>query len=201
MNTPETVNLLGNSLSLDFANSVDWSADGRPTKDEVLETPDDLRRWGVRLGIGDTARKPTARELERALALRTALHSAFAAIAQGGEPAPAHLKEIARQHAEAVAAARLERADDGAVRFAWPASEPRRTRFAVVADAVAVLADPERVRRLRHCPGHDCGWVFLDLSGRRRWCSMDTCGSRAKMRRLYERQRRGAAGQSRAAAR
>ena len=198
MDTPETVNLLGNALSLDFANSVDWSDDGRPIKDEVLKRPDDLRRWGVRLGLGD-ARKPAAREFERAHALRAALHPTFVAIAHGADPDPRDLEEIARQHAEAVAAARLERTGDGAIRLAWPARDPRRIRFAVVADAVGLLADPERVRRLRHCPGHDCGWVFLDLSGRRRWCSMDTCGSRAKMRRLYERRRRGAVGQTRAA--
>ena len=29
--------------------------------------------------------------------------------------------------------------------------------------------------------------LFLDTSGRRRWCSMDTCGSRAKMRAMYAR--------------
>jgi len=63
-------------------------------------------------------------------------------------------------------------------------------RLAVAADAAALLADPARLARVRRCPGHDCGWLFLDLSGRRRWCSMDTCGSRAKMRRLYERRKR-----------
>ncbi|MDR0358582.1 MAG: CGNR zinc finger domain-containing protein [bacterium] len=48
---------------------------------------------------------------------------------------------------------------------------------------------------MRRCPGRGCGWLFLDASGRRRWCSMQTCGSRAKMRRLYERRRSaGAAG-------
>jgi predicted RNA-binding Zn ribbon-like protein len=65
-------------------------------------------------------------------------------------------------------------------------------RFAVAADAVALLGDAERLSRVRHCPGHDCGWLFLDTSGRRRWCSMETCGSRAKMKRLYERKRAGA---------
>jgi predicted RNA-binding Zn ribbon-like protein len=42
---------------------------------------------------------------------------------------------------------------------------------------------------VRQCPGRNCGWLFLDVSGRRHWCSMATCGSRAKMRRLYARQR------------
>jgi predicted RNA-binding Zn ribbon-like protein len=66
-------------------------------------------------------------------------------------------------------------------------------RFAVVTDAVALLADGERLARLRRCPGRDCGWLFLDTSGRRRWCSMGACGSREKMRRMYARQRAAAA--------
>ncbi|WP_344746998.1 CGNR zinc finger domain-containing protein [Streptosporangium vulgare] len=35
------------------------------------------------------------------------------------------------------------------------------------------------------CPS--CYWLFLDTSknGRRRWCSMTTCGSRDKARRYY----------------
>jgi predicted RNA-binding Zn ribbon-like protein len=188
MDTPETVRLLGNALSLDFANSVDWSAEGEPTRDEVLKTPEDLRRWGIRLGLDDSKR-PGPKELRRALELRAALHPAFAAIAHGDHPDPAHLATITAHHAEATAAARLERADDGEWRLAWPQTDPRRTRFAVATDAIALLADANRLQRVRHCPGHDCGWVFLDLSGRRRWCSMETCGSRAKMRRLYERRR------------
>jgi predicted RNA-binding Zn ribbon-like protein len=44
------------------------------------------------------------------------------------------------------------------------------------------------------CPGNNCGWLFLDGSGRRQWCSMEVCGSRAKMRRRYERQRQARAG-------
>ena len=188
MDTPETVRLLGNSLCLDFANSVDWSLEGEPVKDEVLKTPADLRRWARRLTLGNSA-TPDNGELARALELRAALHHAFAAIAHGDEPAPKHLATIATHHTEATAAARIKRGDDSAYHLDWPRSDPRRTRFAVVADAATLLADAERVKRLRHCPGHDCGWLFLDLSGRRRWCSMDTCGSRAKMRRLYERRR------------
>jgi predicted RNA-binding Zn ribbon-like protein len=59
----------------------------------------------------------------------------------------------------------------------------------VAADAVALLADPAVLARLKRCPGRDCGWLFLDASGRRRWCSMDSCGSREKMRRLYARRK------------
>jgi len=38
------------------------------------------------------------------------------------------------------------------------------------------------VTRVRDCANPHCGVLFLDSSrpGTRRWCSMDTCGNRAK---------------------
>jgi predicted RNA-binding Zn ribbon-like protein len=47
--------------------------------------------------------------------------------------------------------------------------------------AEQLLGDPVSAT-VRACPGHDCGWVFLDPRGRRRWCSMSSCGNRAKVR-------------------
>lgn len=34
--------------------------------------------------------------------------------------------------------------------------------------------------RVGVCPGHGCGWLFVNRSGRRRWCQMAVCGNRAK---------------------
>jgi predicted RNA-binding Zn ribbon-like protein len=182
---PETIKLRGGRLSLDFANSVDWTAEHEPVGvEEAITTPDELVRWGVRLGVPSGEASPG--ELAAALSLREALHLAFAAIAHGEEPPSLAL--IASQHAEAVAAAQLA-PRDGAFVLDWPQDDPRRVRFAVVVDAVALLADPERLARVRQCPGRNCGWLFLDVSGRRHWCSMATCGSRAKMRRMYARKR------------
>lgn len=39
------------------------------------------------------------------------------------------------------------------------------------------------------CASEACGWVFLNPSHRRRWCSMAICGNRAKVRRFAERRR------------
>jgi predicted RNA-binding Zn ribbon-like protein len=97
---------------------------------------------------------------------------------------------LAGAHAEAAAAARLA-PYRGTWRPDWDAAGVRRVRFAVATDAVALLADGARLARVRRCPGRRCGWLFVDASGRRRWCSMQTCGSRTKMRRLYERRRSG----------
>jgi predicted RNA-binding Zn ribbon-like protein len=190
--TPETIKLWGGALCLDFANSVDWSPAGEPLTPgtDALLAPRDLARWGRRLGIV-TGRLPVvdADELEAARALRLVLHRLFSALAHDRRPRRADLEALAHHHAEAAGAARLAAADDGAWRLTWPASEPRAVRFAVAVDAMALLGDPERLARVHRCPGPACGWLFLDTSGRRRWCSMSTCGSRVKMRRLYARRR------------
>ncbi|GAA1605234.1 CGNR zinc finger domain-containing protein [Kribbella hippodromi] len=49
--------------------------------------------------------------------------------------------------------------------------------LAVLAGELLTGASREYIRT---CPS--CGWLFLDQRGRRRWCSMATCGNRAKAR-------------------
>src|SRR4051794_38256074 len=186
--TPETIRLLGGRLCLDFANSVDWSEDGQPLAPEAtdaLTTPERLTRWGERMELLHGGGAADAAELARARELRDAVYRAFAVIAEGGAPEPRDLEAVRRSHAEGVAGGEWVAAGRG-WRLTWPASDPRRTRWAVAADAVELLADPARVRRW---PGHRCGWLFFDTTGRRRWCSMELCGARAKMRRLYARKR------------
>jgi predicted RNA-binding Zn ribbon-like protein len=186
--TPESIKLQGGALSVDFANSVDWTEDEQeiPATDALLE-PDSLERWGTRLGVAGSPGGPD--ELELARGLRTALHNIFSALAREQEPDEFSLSRLRFAYAQAVAAGTLAPREDGGFGLDWRDDEPRRVRFAVAADAVALLGDPARIARLHRCPGRDCGWVFLDMSGRRRWCSMQTCGSRAKMRRMYERKR------------
>ncbi|AYF97591.1 CGNR zinc finger domain-containing protein [Protaetiibacter intestinalis] len=60
----------------------------------------------------------------------------------------------------------------------------------VARDAVGVL-DPDARARLKRCAADDCRRVFHDESrtGTRRWCSMQTCGNRAKVRAHRERAR------------
>lgn len=188
MVTPETIKLRGGALALDFANTVDWTEQLTevPAADALLE-PDALDRWGVRMDVAGPPGGPE--ELERARALRTALHAIFSALARDEDPDEPSLARLRSAYAEAVAAGTLARRENASFGIDWSADEPRRVRFAVAADAVALLADPARTARLRRCPGRDCGWVFLDTSGRRRWCSMDSCGSREKMRRMYARRK------------
>ena len=44
-----------------------------------------------------------------------------------------------------------------------------------------------KLDRVKRCANPECGWLFLDDSraGKRRWCSMSSCGNREKARRHY----------------
>jgi predicted RNA-binding Zn ribbon-like protein len=59
-----------------------------------------------------------------------------------------------------------------------------------IAIAIAESAAAGTWTRLKSCPGELCGWAFYDRSGAGRsvWCSMQLCGSRAKMRAYRSRQ-------------
>jgi len=192
--TPDTIHLWGETLCLDYANSVSWSPEDEhvdPEQTDVLRTGEMLWRWGRRLGLlTDDAKPGGDAEIRRARALRDAVHRLFASIGHGQEPRAADVGLLMRNYTEAVEQATLVAGED-CYKLDWPAGDSRRVRHAVATDAIALLRDPIRLRRVSHCPGRDCGWLFLNLSGRRRWCSMSTCGSREKMRRLHHRQTRG----------
>jgi predicted RNA-binding Zn ribbon-like protein len=78
--------------------------------------------------------------------------------------------------------------------FAWGwASEPPDLRAPLwpVARSAADLLTSSDLAALRLCAADTCAWLFLDTSrnGSRRWCSMRTCGNRAKARRHHARVR------------
>jgi predicted RNA-binding Zn ribbon-like protein len=188
--TPDTIHLWGDTLCLDYANSVYWSPEDEhvdPEQSDVLRTEDMLGRWGRRLDLlSDDAEPASAAELRRARALRDAVHRLFASISRDQKPARNDLDVLMSNYIEAVKHASALAGEDF-YKLDWQARDPRTIRYAVATDAIALLQDPSRLKRVSRCPGRGCGWLFLNTSGRRRWCSMSTCGSRDKMRRLHQR--------------
>jgi predicted RNA-binding Zn ribbon-like protein len=69
--------------------------------------------------------------------------------------------------------------------------EPLDGALAGLAEPLIVLVTAGEVDRLRICANDGCRWVFHDTSptGRRRWCSMASCGNRAKAARHRARKR------------
>jgi predicted RNA-binding Zn ribbon-like protein len=70
---------------------------------------------------------------------------------------------------------------DGGTTLVAPAA---RAAFSTLArDAVDLFGGP-LARRIRVCAAENCGLLLVDTSrpGQRRWCSMELCGNRAKIR-------------------
>jgi predicted RNA-binding Zn ribbon-like protein len=192
--------LYGGTLCLHLVNTVEWRAQPAHALD-VLYTPDDLAHWTRHVGLADAEEEAVQhavvsahpivaeRELAAARTLREAIYDVVAGIVDAQLPPATALETIRSSYAEALAAATLAADADGAIRPVFDPTDLRLARHSAAASAIALLGDAALQPRLRRCDGWDCGWLFLDTSrgGRRRWCSMDGCGSRAKMRRRYAR--------------
>jgi predicted RNA-binding Zn ribbon-like protein len=182
--------LIGGHVALDFVNTAE-DREGA-AGDEALRDPADLRAWGVRYDlIGRSATSPDAEaELQRARAARELVYRMFRARALGETPRTADLERLGELAAAGYAAGRLRVGEDGATHWQWNRSELASIRHVVVTRAAELLqADPPP--RLKQCPGHHCGWLFLDTTkrGNRRWCQMRECGQEAKDERRRERRR------------
>ena len=78
----------------------------------------------------------------------------------------------------------------GSVRLVSADYDPFSRVVGGIAAAIAEAATAGTWARLKCCPGQRCGWAFYDrsASSRSRWCSMQICGARAKMRAYRDRQ-------------
>jgi len=193
--------LVGGAPCFDFANTS--SGRGTPLRQEHLRSYELLLVWCAHAGLlsaparralrrlADARPAAAARVLRRALALREAIHAAGAALAHAEPPPPTALRVISRELAAAMAQARLRRIK-GAFVLDWAGQPPALDQVLrpLVRSAAELLLAPFD-GRIKQCPGHGCGWVFLDQTKNRtrRWCEMEVCGSRAKVRRYRERQR------------
>jgi predicted RNA-binding Zn ribbon-like protein len=198
LGTDETPHVYGGRLSLSLVNSLWWRRSEEPIEQlheyaDVLMT---VARSGwlkpeVRAAIEVQARKrPTQarRQLTAVLDLRGVLHTTFATVAAGGQPAPDLLGLIQQAAAPGLAELRLSPAAGSGYQLGWtrPTLELPLQQLAVSAMLLLSSAELDRVKQ---CPGSTCGWVFLDESRNRsrRWCDSRECGNRERVRAHYER--------------
>lgn len=145
--------------------------------------------WLTEVGLID-ARMPAPRGIAReAAVLRDAIAACLGAAARGAAAPADALTRVDDWLVLAGSRPELRPGPDGLPRLGRraPADSPRRALGMLALDAAELLGRPEERERLRLCEG--CGQPFHDRSpaGRRRWCSMQVCGNRAKARRHRER--------------
>ena len=192
----------GGTPALDFVNTLDWR--GRVPPVELLHAFPDVVRWARTAGILDADEalalrtwaeahpRAAARSLAEAIAVREAIAEIVQAVVKGAEVPATPLARLDRT-CRASLALRALRPAGKAVAWEWRGTpgadpDPDRPAMAVALDAARILTSEER-ERVRSCGDPECGWFFLDTSRNRsrRWCNMQACGNRNKVRRFYQR--------------
>lgn len=68
-----------------------------------------------------------------------------------------------------------------------PLGEPAAMLLAIIAlDALSLISNG-KLQHLKRCANSDCVLLFIDESGRRKWCSMKICGNRKKVAQFQQR--------------
>lgn len=172
----------GGLLCLDFVNTVDWRTSADPK--EFLTRGEAVDAW-LSLALD----RPPMHLADAAVAglrdLREALYRLIIGTPNGGD-----LATLNRVLAQGGDRGRLTGSPDG---YRWAPSEEAIglavLKAELARDAADLLVDPVKLAKVKECHGEGCGWLFVDESrgGNRRWCSMQSCGNRAKARAHYQR--------------
>jgi predicted RNA-binding Zn ribbon-like protein len=154
---------------------------------DLLGTAAEAARWLEAAGLLPAGSLLTGAEHRGLLELREATRDVLVTHTDRREDA-----EAARRLTVALASCRLVPAIDraGGVCLVSADGDPFARVIGGVAIAIAEAGAAGTWPRLKSCPGQLCGWAFYDrsASARSRWCSMQVCGARSKMRAYRGRQ-------------
>ena len=172
--------MVNTELVQDFVNSREL----RPAVED-LETPKQPSAWLSERELLEPGARVTRADLAEAVRVREALRDVLSAkvgIAVDVEAAKAEIDAAARR-------AGLE------LRFdpTCPRVEPTVGGVRGAIGRILVEVYDEMVdgiwERMKACKAEDCRWAFLDTSKNksRAWCSMESCGNRAKVNAYRQR--------------
>lgn len=183
--------------TFEFLNTDELDGAGRPV--ERMPTLADATGWLVEHGLlhPEDARRierlpddPSGRRLGHVRAARSGMREIVEALVAGRTAHPGALAAVN-------VALRARTAVEFAPGEGSPAighrhvGDPLDDALAGVAEPLIAVVAAGDSDRLRICANDGCRWVFHDTSrtGRRRWCSMASCGNRAKAARHRARKR------------
>ncbi|TDD87312.1 zf-CGNR multi-domain protein [Actinomadura rubrisoli] len=172
------------AVCLDFAHT---GGEGRYAVFESLHEPADLGEWLTQPPLGAVMTVPvTTGELTAAKALRQAIWDAAHDRAADRPLTAEAVATINRAAAEAPLAPEL--AADGTNAGWAPPVRATQALSTLAREMIELLSGPSS-ERIRECASDNCPLVFVDLSrpGARRWCAMERCGNRHKLRALRAR--------------
>jgi len=174
-----------------FVNTVDLV----PLKEELTD-PNTLKAWLVANGLMEGAQPVDDSDLKHAVAVREAMRGVIGGNS-GQRVYPVDLATL--NEAATASRLRMRFAPDGRPRLEPEASGAVGAIGRLVATLYSAMQG-EDWERLKLCGSDECRWAFYDRSKNHssRWCTMASCGNRAKARR-FRAQKKLSAGGPRAA--
>lgn len=192
---------IAGNLALDLANTVHNHGSADPEDD--LKSFSELISWARQAGRLDeresrellrraqTHPDEVATDFRRSLRVRELVYEVFSDIANRRRPRPVALAGLNSCFRQGMAQVGIQRVGDR-YELGWADRDRSldRVLWGVTRAAVDLLTSGS-FSRVRQCAGENCTWLFLDTSrnGLRRWCDMQACGNRAKVRRFRQRKR------------
>lgn len=147
--------------------------------EDVLAPSGAPAHWLRDAGLSQEILTLTAQQTSDLVKLREAIWATADASAAGRDLPEQAVATLNRMAAHPLAVPKLDAKRATVNLFS---DDPFQTALATIArDAIDLLGSSLRTR-IKACEQPDCRMLFLDTSrsSRRRWCSMDRCGSRAK---------------------
>ena len=189
--------LLGGLPALDFVNTVDsrigrWGPDLLISFETLVEFVErvELIQPNEASKLRDLVREdPAGAALvyARAKALREAIYRILLQAITSDQIGEDSLRPLNDELAR-VAMRREIRCEGAKFTWAWKPVELGDVATRLASASADLLLDETRLKRVKQCPGRNCGWLFLDetRNGRRRWCAEETCGVHSRVLRYRQ---------------
>ncbi len=196
----DNLRLDGGVLCLDYVNTIPDRFDN--SNRDLLSSLNDLIYWAKKAKAIDSAaitgleKAVTANERKakeffaEAINLRSLIYSLFHPISQQQKLKSPDLDQFNKLVSRYFPFLQLSAERDG-FKEQWNLDS---THFysitAPIVKSAYELLLSDKLHRMKQCP--NCGWLFLDSTknGKRRWCSMQDCGSNVKALEYYYRKKK-----------
>lgn len=172
--------MVNTDLILDFVNTLDL----RPYSEE-LDSPSALGAWLAGRGLLEPGARVTQSDLDEAIRVREALRDLLAS----QNELEVDVERAGAELDDAICRAKLAlRFVDCDMRLVPGVAGARGAIGKILAEVANAMAEGTW-DRMKACRAEDCRWAFLDTAKNRSraWCSMRSCGNRAKAAAYRER--------------
>ena len=193
--TLETLELVGGALCLDYVNTVNSRVH---TEYDYLTQYADLVGWAKKVELlppvlagriqkqANQDQQNANKALEKARGIRELLYRLLSRAASGSEPDKKDMEILVGLYGKAIAHSQFLKQENHYI-TTWKLDETFDALLRPIVHSAGELLLSKELVHVKECPG--CSWLFLDTSKNqsRRWCNMNTCGARDKMRRYHKR--------------